>query len=212
MDFKNILITGGCGFIGSHIVDYMLEKNFRVKIVDNLSTGFKKNVEHHKDNKNVEVTITFLGREMLKDANILLLSNALAGNFADLAHHELYLNADVDLPFDFILKNYYLSDAYKNKEDIKLSLDEISNLIIYQSGNSNFTLNQSKEFLVGCALVAKENNEDPIDYLYLCLCGRPTKTEELNRLLIIYKTKESEKDSLMAVLEEIMKDKSFLFK
>jgi UDP-N-acetylglucosamine 4-epimerase len=52
---KTVLITGGCGFIGSHIVDFMLQKNFKVKIIDNLSTGFKKNVEHHKDNENVEI-------------------------------------------------------------------------------------------------------------------------------------------------------------
>ena len=43
----NLLVTGGCGFIGSHIVDYLLFKNFRVKVIDNLSTGFKKNINHN---------------------------------------------------------------------------------------------------------------------------------------------------------------------
>jgi len=36
---KNILITGGAGFIGSHIVERLVEKGHYVKIVDNLSTG-----------------------------------------------------------------------------------------------------------------------------------------------------------------------------
>lgn len=40
----NILVTGGAGFIGSHIVDAYLKKGHRVSVVDNLVTGFRKNV------------------------------------------------------------------------------------------------------------------------------------------------------------------------
>jgi UDP-glucose 4-epimerase len=40
----NILVTGGAGFIGSHIVDKYIKEGHRVIIVDNLSTGFKKNI------------------------------------------------------------------------------------------------------------------------------------------------------------------------
>lgn len=36
---KNILITGGAGYIGSHIVEQLIKKKFKVFIVDNLSTG-----------------------------------------------------------------------------------------------------------------------------------------------------------------------------
>lgn len=35
----NVLVTGGCGFIGSHIVDRLIEENHNVTIIDNLSTG-----------------------------------------------------------------------------------------------------------------------------------------------------------------------------
>lgn len=41
---KNILITGGAGFIGSHLVDTLIEKGANVIIIDNLSTGNKKNI------------------------------------------------------------------------------------------------------------------------------------------------------------------------
>jgi UDP-glucose 4-epimerase len=39
-----ILVTGGAGFIGSHLVDALIEKGHRVVVIDNLSTGKKENV------------------------------------------------------------------------------------------------------------------------------------------------------------------------
>jgi UDP-glucose 4-epimerase len=43
MDQK-ILITGGAGFIGSHLVDALIEKGYKVVVVDNLFTGKKENI------------------------------------------------------------------------------------------------------------------------------------------------------------------------
>lgn len=40
------LVTGGAGFIGSHIVDGLLARDYRVRVVDNLSTGNLKNLAH----------------------------------------------------------------------------------------------------------------------------------------------------------------------
>ena len=39
---KAILVTGGAGYIGSHIIELLIKKNFKVFIIDNLSTGYKK--------------------------------------------------------------------------------------------------------------------------------------------------------------------------
>ena len=39
-----ILVTGGAGFIGSHLVDKLIEKGHKVVVVDNLSTGKKENL------------------------------------------------------------------------------------------------------------------------------------------------------------------------
>ena len=46
---KTILITGICGFIGSHIADLALAQGYKVVGVDDLSTGNLKNIEHIKD-------------------------------------------------------------------------------------------------------------------------------------------------------------------
>ena len=42
MKYKKALVTGGAGFIGSHLVDALLKNNVTVLVVDNLLTG-KKN-------------------------------------------------------------------------------------------------------------------------------------------------------------------------
>src|SRR5690625_5663821 len=49
------LITGGAGFIGSHLADYLLEKGYSVTALDNLSTGSKKNIGHLLKNKNFKL-------------------------------------------------------------------------------------------------------------------------------------------------------------
>ena len=43
---KQALVTGGAGFIGSNLVDGLLQEGYRVKILDNLSTGNLENLDH----------------------------------------------------------------------------------------------------------------------------------------------------------------------
>ncbi|WP_262915351.1 NAD-dependent epimerase/dehydratase family protein [Niabella ginsengisoli] len=42
---KNILITGGAGFIGSNLTEYFLGKNYGVRVLDNFSTGHRHNLK-----------------------------------------------------------------------------------------------------------------------------------------------------------------------
>ncbi len=51
MDYSRILVTGGAGFIGSHIVDRLLQEGFEVTVLDNLSTGRITNIKHHLSDK-----------------------------------------------------------------------------------------------------------------------------------------------------------------
>jgi len=43
-----VVVTGGAGFIGSHMVDLLVSKNYEVTIIDNLANGRLDNIEHHK--------------------------------------------------------------------------------------------------------------------------------------------------------------------
>ncbi|QTA89902.1 SDR family oxidoreductase [Desulfonema magnum] len=62
--FKNALVTGGAGFIGSHIVDALLARGCAVTVLDNLSTGNLSNLEHVKNQ------ITFYKGD-IRDSEIL---------------------------------------------------------------------------------------------------------------------------------------------
>jgi nucleoside-diphosphate-sugar epimerase len=52
--FGKILVTGGAGFIGSHIVDRLLEEGVKIRVVDDLSTGNKTNLSQHENNPDFE--------------------------------------------------------------------------------------------------------------------------------------------------------------
>ena len=52
---KKILVTGGAGFLGSHLCDRLVNDGHHVLCVDNYFTGSKKNIEHLLDCKNFEV-------------------------------------------------------------------------------------------------------------------------------------------------------------
>ena len=48
------MVTGGAGFLGSHLIDRLLEKGHEVLCVDNLFTGSKDNIAHLRDHPNFE--------------------------------------------------------------------------------------------------------------------------------------------------------------
>ena len=55
MKKKISVVTGGAGFLGSHITDYLINKGHKVYVIDNLSTGHKNNIKHHLKNKNFKL-------------------------------------------------------------------------------------------------------------------------------------------------------------
>ncbi len=62
-----VLITGGAGFIGSHLAEKLLNQKHEVVIVDNLSTGSMDNISHLKDDKHFRFYIdTIMNAKLMK--------------------------------------------------------------------------------------------------------------------------------------------------
>lgn len=55
MKKKISVVTGGAGFIGSHMVDLLLKEGHEVRIIDNFKGGHRQNLEHLKNNPDVKI-------------------------------------------------------------------------------------------------------------------------------------------------------------
>jgi len=63
-----ILITGGAGFIGSHLADRLLEAGHEITIIDNLSTGRYSNIAHLEDHERLRLIIdTVLNDKLMEE-------------------------------------------------------------------------------------------------------------------------------------------------
>lgn len=61
------IVTGGAGFLGSHLCDRLIAEGHNVICIDNLLTGSEKNIEHLSDNKN----FTFIKHDVTKFIDVL---------------------------------------------------------------------------------------------------------------------------------------------
>lgn len=76
--FQRVLVTGGAGFIGSHLAERLLSLGCHVEIIDDLSTGSVHNVEHLRENARFRLTVaSVLDRQEL----------AIAVDRADAVYH-----------------------------------------------------------------------------------------------------------------------------
>jgi len=78
------LITGGAGFIGSHLAEELLRRGEEVAVIDNLSTGSMKNIEHIKKNPKFSYHVDTimnekLMRKLIKECDIIYHMAAAVG-------------------------------------------------------------------------------------------------------------------------------------
>ena len=63
---KNVLVTGGAGFIGHYLNKILLERGYSVTVLDDLSTGQARNLDAYKDHPDFEYHIdTFMNDDSL---------------------------------------------------------------------------------------------------------------------------------------------------
>ncbi|MGB2688869.1 MAG: SDR family oxidoreductase [Desulfobacterales bacterium] len=111
LKFKKALVTGGAGFIGSHLVDALVSEGCDVTVLDNLSTGHLSNLRH------IENRITFY-KDDIRNQEILI----KASKDCDIIFHQaavVSVPQTVDHPLDSAMVNdmgtlYVLEAARKN--------------------------------------------------------------------------------------------------
>lgn len=106
----NILLTGGAGFIGSHLCEKLLEKNYVVICVDNLITGKETNIEHLLDNPK----FTFI-RHDISEPLYLEQDVDWVLHFASLASPRQYLNFPIKTLKSGLLGTYNCLGIAKKK-------------------------------------------------------------------------------------------------
>lgn len=82
-NYRKTLVTGGAGFIGSHLVDRLLKEGFKVAVIDNLDTGQLENIAHHRSRKEFQfikgdIRDFDLVEETIKDVDVVFHQAALA--------------------------------------------------------------------------------------------------------------------------------------
>ena len=95
---KRALVTGGCGFIGSHLVEKLIKLNYEVIIIDNLSTGRLENINNFKNKcKLYKVDITNIKQidKHFKNVDVVFHCAALADIVPSIQNPENYYNSNV---------------------------------------------------------------------------------------------------------------------
>ena len=117
-----ILVTGGAGFIGSHIIEYLVQRGDNVIVLDNLTNGKMQNISKVSDDINFvngDVRDYNLVEQLVKDV--------------DGVFHEAAL---VSVPESFKMQNEYFDVNVKGTENILKLAKEYGFKIVYASSSS----------------------------------------------------------------------------
>ncbi len=99
---KRFIVTGGCGFIGSHLAEYLVKAGHHVVVIDDLSSGYKSNIES-------SVAIDHFINERVEDVELGALGK-IDGVF--------HLAAQASVPFS--IANLYASSSTNLSSTLKI--------------------------------------------------------------------------------------------
>jgi len=127
-DKKHVIITGGAGFIGSHLCDKFLKEGYRITAIDNLLTGSIKNIKHLEENRN----FTFVNQAVSKTVLLGLKEEKIDGilHFASPASPHAYWD-------------YPIQTLNAGSVDVLTLLEFIKNM--ETSGSTRFLLASTSE-------------------------------------------------------------------
>jgi len=101
-----VLVTGGAGFIGSHIVEALVERGARVRVVDNLSTGYVRNLDAVNDKVDFfegDLADESIARKVVEDVELIFHEAALPSVPRSVANPRETHRASVDATFNLLL-------------------------------------------------------------------------------------------------------------
>ena len=128
------LVTGGAGYIGSTVANFLLDRGHDVTVIDNLSTGIKKNIPNKATFFKVDISDT------------KKIKKILVKNYFDIVFHfAAFINNEESIKFP---KKYYKNNYTNGKIFFQSCLDCKVNNFIYSStaavyGNKNKKVNEN---------------------------------------------------------------------
>jgi UDP-glucose 4-epimerase len=104
---KRVLVTGGAGFIGSHVVDRLVKEGFEVRVLDNLSGGSLDNLAHYEGDRRVEVVVGDLKRmedvmKAIEGADVVFHFAANPEVRVSTTNPEIHFNENVVVTFNLL--------------------------------------------------------------------------------------------------------------
>jgi nucleoside-diphosphate-sugar epimerase len=101
LKFSKVLVTGGAGFIGSHLVDGLLREGFEVWVLDNFSFGLMENIAHHNDEKSFhlvkgDIRDSAIVAEVVKNVDVVFHEAALVDVALSIKDPLLFDDVNVD--------------------------------------------------------------------------------------------------------------------
>ena len=94
-----VVVTGGAGFIGSNLVEFLLKKKYKITIIDNLSTGNKDNIKNFKNSvKFIKADISKINSwsKYFKNIDVVFHLAALADIVPSIQKPSDYFNSNVN--------------------------------------------------------------------------------------------------------------------